>query len=46
MGLTLIFLGGACICAGLYFVWPPSALIAAGAMFMALGVLWIRGDKQ
>lgn len=40
---ALLVCGAGCISAGVWLIWPPAGLIAAGALLIAGGVLWARG---
>lgn len=43
MNDTLVVCGVLCIITGLYFITPPAALVALGAILLVIGLIRMRG---
>lgn len=46
MSIALILIGAVISCAGIWWIYPPAAVIAFGLVLSAVGIVWAFGSPE
>lgn len=46
MSIALVLIGAAISCAGIWLIYPPASIIAAGIVISVMGILLAAGNRE